>query len=106
MKRCSCLWIITFILIGIPGHLYGQGQQLSSNTDTNRIAVTFDDLPLNISAYVSDTKMDSIVSRLLVEIQQEHIPVVAFVNEIKLEVGGIRERGTRPDSKKMARCRS
>jgi peptidoglycan/xylan/chitin deacetylase (PgdA/CDA1 family) len=91
VKRCSCLWIITFILIGIPGHLYGQGQLLLSNTETNRIAVTFDDLPLNIATRVSDAEMDSIVSRLITEIKQEHIPVVAFVNEIKLEVGGIRD---------------
>ena len=91
MKQCSCLWIIIFILIGIPGHLYGQGQLLSSNANKNRIAVTFDDLPLNIAAHVSDAELDSIVSRLLAEIQQEHIPVVAFVNEIKLETGGVRD---------------
>jgi peptidoglycan/xylan/chitin deacetylase (PgdA/CDA1 family) len=91
VKRYSCLWIILFFLIGLFESMYGQGRSIMPNVETNRIAVTFDDLPLNIAAYVSDTEMDSIVSRLITEIKQEHIPVVAFVNEIKLEAGGIRD---------------
>lgn len=65
--------------------------QAQDKTADKEIAVTFDDLPLNIAHLVSDVKMDSIVSRLVRNIANEHIPVVAFVNEIKLEVNGVRD---------------
>ena len=55
------------------------------------IAVTFDDLPLNIARLVSDGEMDSIVSRLVKNVANEQIPVVAFVNENKLEVNHVRD---------------
>jgi peptidoglycan/xylan/chitin deacetylase (PgdA/CDA1 family) len=91
VKRYFWLWIIMIFLVELSENMQGRGGPILPNGETNRIAVTFDDLPLNIAAYVSDAEMDSIVSRLLAKIQQEHIPVVAFVNEIKLEVGGVRD---------------
>lgn len=65
-----------------------QAQTAGANKE---MAVTFDDLPINSSHLVSDAQMDSIVSRLVGNIANEHIPVVAFVNEIKLEVNGVRD---------------
>jgi len=55
------------------------------------IAVTMDDLPLNIASHVSNSEMRSIVERLLEKIKKENIPVTAFVNESKLEVNGTRD---------------
>lgn len=55
------------------------------------IAVTMDDLPLNISSHVSNSEMRIIVERLLEKIKKENIPVTAFVNESKLEVSGVRD---------------
>jgi peptidoglycan/xylan/chitin deacetylase (PgdA/CDA1 family) len=65
--------------------------QAQDKTAGKEIAVTFDDLPLNIAHLVSDDKMDVIVNRLVKNIANEHIPVVAFVNENKLEVNGVRD---------------
>jgi peptidoglycan/xylan/chitin deacetylase (PgdA/CDA1 family) len=60
-------------------------------TGTNKeLTVTFDDLPLNTMRLLSDGQVDSLVARLVKNIVQEHIPVVAFVNENKLEVNGVR----------------
>ena len=53
-----------------------------------QVAVTFDDLPLNIALHVSNEKMKEIVSRLVSKIKSENIPAIAFVNENKLEVNG------------------
>jgi peptidoglycan/xylan/chitin deacetylase (PgdA/CDA1 family) len=50
-----------------------------------RIAVTIDDLPLNIASNVTSEEMKQIVENLLEKIRAENIPVVGFVNEIKLE---------------------
>lgn len=55
------------------------------------IAVTIDDLPLNIASRVSNNEMREIVERLLDKIKQEKTPVSAFVNENKLEVNGKRD---------------
>ncbi len=52
-----------------------------------KIAVTIDDLPFNRSS-VPNEEIKMNVSRLLEKIKSEHIPVVAFVNENKLESNG------------------
>ena len=56
--------------------------------NSQKVAVTFDDLPLNIASRVSNEKMKEIVDRLVSKIKNESIPVIAFVNEIKLEADG------------------
>ncbi len=62
-----------------------------AQTQHKTIAVTIDDLPLNIASRVSTSEMRSIVERLLSKIQHENTPVTAFVNEEKLEVNGKRD---------------
>lgn len=64
---------------------------LLASAQSKTIAVTIDDLPLNIASRVSNGEMKSIVERLLKNIQEERIPVTAFVNEGKLAVNGARD---------------
>jgi peptidoglycan/xylan/chitin deacetylase (PgdA/CDA1 family) len=90
MRYCKTL-ISTVLIIGISGPLHAQPRPAPETQTPNRMAVTFDDLPLNIASHVSDGEMDSIVTRLVGEIEQEKFPVTAFVNEKKLEVNGVRD---------------
>jgi peptidoglycan/xylan/chitin deacetylase (PgdA/CDA1 family) len=62
-----------------------------STSQSKTIAVTMDDLPLNIASRVSNNEMKTIVDRLLEKIKQEKTPVTAFVNESKLEMNGKRD---------------
>jgi hypothetical protein len=66
-------------------------QPQSSNKPAKKIAVTIDDLPLNIASRVSTEEMKSIVEKLIARIRTEALPVTAFVNENKLEIAGIRD---------------
>jgi peptidoglycan/xylan/chitin deacetylase (PgdA/CDA1 family) len=66
-------------------------QFVLSQAGEKTIAVTFDDLPLSNATTLSNTEMRTIVERLLTKIQQENIPVTAFVNEDKLEANGSRD---------------
>ncbi|MFA5835182.1 MAG: polysaccharide deacetylase family protein [Bacteroidota bacterium] len=78
--------VIVFLIIAIAQI---NVSQLHSNHKT--IAITMDDLPLNIASQVSNSEMRSIVERLLEKIKREKTPVTAFVNEHKLEVTGVRD---------------
>ncbi len=62
-----------------------------AQTPCKTIAVTIDDLPLNIASRVPTSEMRSIIERLLEKIKQEKTHVTAFVNENKLEVNGKRD---------------
>ncbi len=57
--------------------------------EIKKIAVTFDDLPLNNALKVSDEEMRNIAEKLVDEISFQNIPVTAFVNENKLEGNGV-----------------
>ena len=50
-----------------------------------------DDLPLNIALKISNNTMRTIIENLLAKIKTENIPIVAFVNENKLELNGKRD---------------
>lgn len=56
-----------------------------------RIAVTIDDLPLNIAQSVHNTELRRVVERLLKQITAAGVPATAFVNENKLEMNGVRD---------------
>jgi peptidoglycan/xylan/chitin deacetylase (PgdA/CDA1 family) len=68
--------------------IYANGTE---NTKTKKIAVTMDDLPLNIAGHVSNEEMKQQAEKILGRIKTENIPIVAFVNEIKLEKSGVRD---------------
>jgi peptidoglycan/xylan/chitin deacetylase (PgdA/CDA1 family) len=69
----------------------GYSQSTDSSKSTKSISVTFDDLPLNIALKISNEKMKTIVENLIAKIKAENIPIVAFVNENKLELNGKRD---------------
>lgn len=81
MSRLSVILILSIIVIQIN----------EAQTPRKIIAVTIDDLPLNIASRVSNNEMRIIIERLLEKIKQEKTPVTAFVNENKLEVNGNRD---------------
>ncbi len=56
-----------------------------------RVAVTIDDLPLNIASKVDNKELRRVTLRLLEQIGSTGAPVTAFVNENKLEVNGRRD---------------
>jgi peptidoglycan/xylan/chitin deacetylase (PgdA/CDA1 family) len=58
---------------------------------TKFVAVTFDDLPLNIASKVDNAEMRRVVTRLLQQIGTVSTPATAFVNEDKLMVNGVRD---------------
>jgi peptidoglycan/xylan/chitin deacetylase (PgdA/CDA1 family) len=69
----------------------GYAQSKNSITLIKSISVTIDDLPLNIASKISNDKMKTIVENLITKIKAENIPIVAFVNENKLELNGKRD---------------
>ena len=69
----------------------GYSQSANSITPVKSISVTMDDLPLNIALKISNNTMRTIVENLLAKIKTENIPIVAFVNENKLEENGKRD---------------
>jgi peptidoglycan/xylan/chitin deacetylase (PgdA/CDA1 family) len=82
--RCCILLLFLFIVAT-------QIDLAQPKTADKTIAVTIDDLPLNIASRVSNAEMRTIVERLLEKIKQEKTPVNAFVNESKLEINGMRD---------------
>lgn len=78
MKQNKFLIILVFFMAIIS----------SAQNSKTRIAVTIDDLPLNIASNVNNEEMKQIVGNLLKKIRTENIPVIGFVNEIKLEREG------------------
>ncbi|MBP6672091.1 MAG: polysaccharide deacetylase family protein [Bacteroidetes bacterium] len=66
--------------------------QLSTSQRSSKlVAVTMDDLPLNIASKVNNTELRRVTVKLLGEITRAGAPVTAFVNEDKLVVNGRRE---------------
>lgn len=66
--------------------------QLSSAQRSSKIvAVTMDDLPLNIASKVNNQELRRVTVKLLDEITRAGAPVSAFVNEDKLIVNGRRD---------------
>jgi peptidoglycan/xylan/chitin deacetylase (PgdA/CDA1 family) len=85
-QRVIAFFFILMVLAGITS-----AQSRNSNGIVKNVSVTIDDLPLNIASRVSNEEMKSIVDTLVSRIRTERIPVVAFVNEKKLEKNGSRD---------------
>lgn len=62
-----------------------------SQSTTKHVAITFDDLPLNIASQVDNFELRRVVVKLLGQISASGVPVTAFVNENKLEQNGVRD---------------
>lgn len=57
-------------------------------TQKAKIAVTMDDLPLQRIEHFENYKYQKIFGKLVKNIKSQHIPVIGFVNESKLQVNG------------------
>jgi peptidoglycan/xylan/chitin deacetylase (PgdA/CDA1 family) len=79
---------ILVIAVSVLGFNVNFGQQAASS---KKISVTIDDLPFNRVLNVSNDEMKSYVEKLLDKIKSQKIPVIAFVNENKLETNGKRD---------------
>lgn len=79
---------ILVIAVSVLGFNINFGQQAASS---KKISVTIDDLPFNRALNVSNDEMKSYVEKLLDKIKSQKIPVIAFVNENKLETNGKRD---------------
>ena len=89
MKTIQVFITIFFFISILTNNSYAQSH--NSNGLAKKVSVTIDDLPLNIALRVSTEEMKSIVEKLVAGIRNEGIPVVAFVNENKLEINGKRD---------------
>lgn len=54
-----------------------------------RMAITIDDLPVAQPSWHDDREMERITTDLLATLNRHRVPAVGFVNEGKLEVGGV-----------------
>ncbi|MFZ4622500.1 MAG: polysaccharide deacetylase family protein, partial [Bacteroidota bacterium] len=64
---------------------------LSAQETEKCVAITMDDLPLNIASKVNNKELRRVTLRLLEQIDNYGVPVTAFVNEEKLIVDGWRD---------------
>lgn len=61
--------------------LSGNTPSSSVKNGDKRVAITMDDLPLNIASSVTNKEMAAITNKILSHIKEYNVPVVAFVNE-------------------------
>ncbi|MGH9683050.1 MAG: polysaccharide deacetylase family protein [Candidatus Acidiferrales bacterium] len=77
------IWTSLFILCAlslVPATLPSQSVPLPNR----KVAITFDDLPAAASDSMTGAQIDDMTAKLVATLQQQKIPVVAFVNEKKL----------------------
>jgi peptidoglycan/xylan/chitin deacetylase (PgdA/CDA1 family) len=89
MKKTVLLFLLLLICSALNRAGYSQSNNL--NDSNKKVAITFDDLPFNTALRISNEVMIMRVDKLLTKIKSQNIPVVAFVNENKLEVNGKRD---------------
>lgn len=82
MKRNNLLLLITSILF------FSLGPFVLPQTQKSKIAVTMDDLPLQRIDHFENDNLQKIFGKLVKSIKSEHMPVIGFVNEKKLQVNG------------------
>jgi peptidoglycan/xylan/chitin deacetylase (PgdA/CDA1 family) len=66
-------------------------QLTTGQSSSKLVAITIDDLPLNIASKVNNTELRRVTVKLLDQITRAGAPVTAFVNEDKLVVNGRRD---------------
>jgi len=82
MKKNKYLFLIFgFIFFSILSCILPQNQK-------SKIAVTMDDLLLQRVDHFENNKLQKIFDKLIKNIKSQRIPVIGFVNEIKLQVKG------------------
>lgn len=87
MKKIMLLFLS--IVLVFRANIFSQTDRIKN--PVKKVAITIDDLPFNRALRVSNEEMKLWVEKLLDKIKTEKIPVVAFVNENKLEVEGQRD---------------
>ncbi|MBF0315308.1 MAG: polysaccharide deacetylase family protein [Oligoflexia bacterium] len=83
--------ISAIILLGLFVHVCIGCSFFSSSSvqsEEKRVAITIDDLPLNIAESVNNREMGAITDKILFHIKNHNVPVVGFVNEKGLVVNG------------------
>jgi peptidoglycan/xylan/chitin deacetylase (PgdA/CDA1 family) len=58
--------------------------------NTKSICITIDDLPANSTEHTIG-RFEFITNQLLTTLKENHVPAIGFVNEIKLEEGGVQQ---------------
>ena len=66
-------------------------QLSSAQRPSKLVAITMDDLPLNIASKVNNAELRRVTVKLLEQVTRAGAPVTAFVNEDKLNVNGRRD---------------
>ena len=69
------------LAVGVPSAEKGRAER--------RMALTIDDLPVAQPSWHDDREMERITTDLLATLVRHRVPAVGFVNEGKLEVGGV-----------------
>lgn len=80
MKQIWTSLFILCVLCLVPATLPSQAVPQPGR----QVAVTFDDLPAAASDFMTGAQIDDMTAKLTATLQQQKIPVVAFVNEKKL----------------------
>lgn len=72
--------VVMLVAVILPGSVRAQ----TNAPPKRQVAITFDDLPAGASNFMTAAEITEMTARLLAALQQQKIPVVAFVNEKKL----------------------
>jgi peptidoglycan/xylan/chitin deacetylase (PgdA/CDA1 family) len=82
--------LTTFIIAAVltPGWTDAEKPKPIKQSKTSRMAITIDDLPVAQPSWHTPEQMEQITHDLLTVLRRHGLPVVGFVNEGKLMVGG------------------